>query len=89
VSIQPLEIKFEIYLSSAQDHSSEVFKDLGDSLTLYNKRAIVNEVMTDIAMQHTVERVAVQTCGPADFMREVENISIANGWSVRAETFQF
>lgn len=45
--------------------------------------------MTDIAMQHTVERVAVQTCGPADFMRDVENISIANGWSVRAETFQF
>ncbi|CAO3687787.1 unnamed protein product [Umbelopsis ramanniana] len=89
VSIQPLDVKFEIYLSAAQDHSSEVFKDLGDSLTLHNKRAIVSEVMTDIAMQHTVERVAVQTCGPADFMRDVENISIANGWSVRAETFQF
>ncbi|KAI9284379.1 ferric reductase NAD binding domain-containing protein [Umbelopsis sp. AD052] len=89
VSIQPLDVKFEIYLSASHDNGSEIFKDLGNSLTLHNKRAIVNEVMTDIAMQHTVERVAVQTCGPADFMREVENISSANGWSVRAETFQF
>jgi ferredoxin-NADP reductase len=89
VSIQPLDVKFEIYLSVSQENCSESFKDLGNSLTLHNKRAIVSEVMTDIAMQHTIQRVAVQTCGPADFMREVENISTANGWSVRAETFQF
>jgi hypothetical protein len=45
--------------------------------------------MNDISLQHNNERVAVQTCGPASFMGEVQNITANNGWSIRTETFEF
>jgi ferredoxin-NADP reductase len=45
--------------------------------------------MEDLAKQHTTERVAVQTCGPAVFMRQVQNAAAFNGWSIRTETFEF
>lgn len=88
-SIQPLVLKFQFFLSMAQDDHANVPESLGENVKIHPKRVNISEVMNDIALQHTQERVAVQTCGPASFMGEVQNIAASNGWSIRTETFEF
>lgn len=62
---------------------------MGRNVIVHLRKADIPEIIDDLAKQHTTERVAVQTCGPAVFMRQVQNAAAVNGWSIRTETFEF
>ncbi|KAJ2962788.1 hypothetical protein NQZ79_g2067 [Umbelopsis isabellina] len=89
-SVQPLTIVFQLFVSEGGASDKAGLEDaLGRNVIVHLRKADIPEIIDDLAKQHNTERVAVQTCGPAVFMRQVQNAAAVNGWSIRTETFEF
>jgi hypothetical protein len=85
-----LSILFQFFVSEAKSSDKASLEEsLGGNVVVHLGKAEISQTMIDIAKQHTMERVAVQTCGPAVFMGQVQNAAAINGWSIRTETFEF
>ncbi|KAI8583375.1 hypothetical protein K450DRAFT_268469 [Umbelopsis ramanniana AG] len=86
-AVNPPKITFQLYLTTRLPMG--IYENPLPHCDVIQGRPNSLDIVSRIDDDHLNSSIAAQVCGPADFMREVNNSCNARGWRVRQETFEF
>jgi ferredoxin-NADP reductase len=86
-AINPPKIHFELYLTSRLPMG--IYEHPLPNCDVIQGRPDVQSIISKIDDNHLNSSIAAQVCGPAEFMRAVNNSCNVRGWRVRQESFVF